>query len=545
MIPSVARLADLVRCDRLRALFGSLVTCLLATLCSTAAGVVVISDGFGDADINNVNGIEDVDVSVQGGLGSTTYIPGRVFIDGMSGEPTNMELDAPLDAADTGIRWIQMRGFTGAVDTEHPGAGSSKPSIRIVDDSQGAMLETKPTSEPGGLGIAAINSGYAMSWESRGGGSTAAGFFDRTIALGPQVDDEVKVSFDFRVWRDSPNLNGSNPNNVPTGLGSLRFGIFQDTDNQLGQTNPFAGRQVDENGDPLSDPTNSLTPGDLTDSFRPAVWGQDEGLFEGNLVNAGAGFDIGTVGDNGWTAQVPLGDSAPPVLRNGSSARIREEVQTDRILQGQDVQTIAQPQDTTPEDPFNPTFDFVNMATHKVYHIELSLKRATDTDPGDTITATLTVTDVATQQVYTLSGTEDFSDPLTGGIQSDSWDYFALRNDGSGAAEFDFLLDNFKVELFGSNVPTALPGDFNGDMVVDAADYTLWRDNLGAASDSVINGAGDGVDGVTAADYAVWRGNYGASASIAFDAASAPEPSCLVLLSALAAWSVNAVRRRP
>ncbi|TWT32305.1 hypothetical protein KOR34_40670 [Posidoniimonas corsicana] len=82
----------------------------------------------------------------------------------------------------------------------------------------------------------------------------------------------------------------------------------------------------------------------------------------------------------------------------------------------------------------------------------------------------------------------------------------------------------------------ALAGDFNGDGVVDAADYTVWRDNLGG-DDAIFfgNSNNDGV--IDAADYAIWTGNYGSV--LAAPAPSAglgvvPEPAALTLLGSLA-----------
>ncbi|TWT33916.1 PEP-CTERM motif protein [Posidoniimonas corsicana] len=51
-------------------------------------------------------------------------------------------------------------------------------------------------------------------------------------------------------------------------------------------------------------------------------------------------------------------------------------------------------------------------------------------------------------------------------------------------------------------------GDFNADGSVDAADYTVWRDNLGEDA-GVLNGNGSGAATVTQADYDLWRANYG------------------------------------
>ncbi|WP_425396050.1 hypothetical protein [Aeoliella sp.] len=58
-----------------------------------------------------------------------------------------------------------------------------------------------------------------------------------------------------------------------------------------------------------------------------------------------------------------------------------------------------------------------------------------------------------------------------------------------------------------------LPGDFNADGQVNIADYTLWRNNLGAADESAINDNGDG-GGITTSDYDLWKANFGATGGI-------------------------------
>lgn len=55
-----------------------------------------------------------------------------------------------------------------------------------------------------------------------------------------------------------------------------------------------------------------------------------------------------------------------------------------------------------------------------------------------------------------------------------------------------------------------LKGDYNFDNVVDAADYTVWRDSLGSTSNLAADGDHNGV--VDAGDHAVWAANYGATA---------------------------------
>ena len=56
-----------------------------------------------------------------------------------------------------------------------------------------------------------------------------------------------------------------------------------------------------------------------------------------------------------------------------------------------------------------------------------------------------------------------------------------------------------------------VPGDYNGDAIVDAADYTVWRDTLGSTTDLRANGDDSGASAgkIDAADYAVWKNNFG------------------------------------
>ena len=78
---------------------------------------------------------------------------------------------------------------------------------------------------------------------------------------------------------------------------------------------------------------------------------------------------------------------------------------------------------------------------------------------------------------------------------------------------------------------TPLPGDFNGDGTVGAADYTMWQGSLGSMTDLAADGDASGTVG--AGDYAVWKANFGQTAgpgSSAFDNAAVPEPATMVLL---------------
>ncbi|TWT77248.1 hypothetical protein Pla123a_19050 [Posidoniimonas polymericola] len=77
----------------------------------------------------------------------------------------------------------------------------------------------------------------------------------------------------------------------------------------------------------------------------------------------------------------------------------------------------------------------------------------------------------------------------------------------------------------------AIPGDFNGDLVVNGADYTIWRDNLDG-DESALGGAGDGSGIVDGEDYDLWVSNYGGPATppgVGFTA-SVPSPPAAWLI---------------
>ena len=80
----------------------------------------------------------------------------------------------------------------------------------------------------------------------------------------------------------------------------------------------------------------------------------------------------------------------------------------------------------------------------------------------------------------------------------------------------------------------AVLGDYNANGIVDAADYVVWRNSLGATG-SGLAADGNGDQMVTQLDYDLWKANFGTMAGDAGGAEAsltpspAPEPSAILL----------------
>lgn len=90
--------------------------------------------------------------------------------------------------------------------------------------------------------------------------------------------------------------------------------------------------------------------------------------------------------------------------------------------------------------------------------------------------------------------------------------------------------------------PPGLTGDYNGDNSVDAADYTVWRNNVGNPGNTLQNrDPANGTDVVGPDDYDSWKENFGAGGGGSLVPA-VPEPSALCLM-LVALGFMAAVRR--
>ena len=82
---------------------------------------------------------------------------------------------------------------------------------------------------------------------------------------------------------------------------------------------------------------------------------------------------------------------------------------------------------------------------------------------------------------------------------------------------------------FSAPASIELPGDYNNDHVVDAADYTVWRNQLG--SEIALPNETETPGNVTVEDFNVWRSHFGDSQATAVGTAarSIPEPGTWLL----------------
>jgi hypothetical protein len=123
---------------------------------------------------------------------------------------------------------------------------------------------------------------------------------------------------------------------------------------------------------------------------------------------------------------------------------------------------------------------------------------------------------------FTPSGGQQFTILTAGSIIDNG---FVLT--GSAASLFNMVVSGTSVML----QAIGLAGDYNHNGIVDAADYTIWRDTLGSTTDLRANGDNTGASAgkIDQADYNVWKANFGNHAGSGAGATtSVPEPATLL-----------------
>jgi len=150
------------------------------------------------------------------------------------------------------------------------------------------------------------------------------------------------------------------------------------------------------------------------------------------------------------------------------------------------------------------------------------------------ITSPLTTVSVEEIQLFTVNGSGVETDvelrTLVGGGRTDL--RLGQRPDGE-----IYIMTKTDGWIRLLTAEPELPGDYDHDGLVDAADYTVWRDRLGQTSVTPYTGPdGDGDGQISAADYTVWKSHFGtaagsgATASAGDPAEAVPEPAAIVIL---------------
>jgi GH35 family endo-1,4-beta-xylanase len=128
------------------------------------------------------------------------------------------------------------------------------------------------------------------------------------------------------------------------------------------------------------------------------------------------------------------------------------------------------------------------------------------------------------------------ADATKGGVNSSPWTTdVTLPVAADGTVDLTGFYGDYTVSVDGKTVPLSLlkgtsaysltiaVGDYNSDGVVDAADYTVWRDTLGSTTDLRADGNGNGV--IDNSDFDAWVARFGnVYSSGAGSAAVVPEP---------------------
>jgi hypothetical protein len=113
-----------------------------------------------------------------------------------------------------------------------------------------------------------------------------------------------------------------------------------------------------------------------------------------------------------------------------------------------------------------------------------------------------------------------------------------------------WMQDNTAEELFQLDFYVSLPGDYNDDFTVNAADYTVWRNTLHQNVTPGEEADGDRDGEITQNDFQIWKSHYG-DVAVGFGAgagaesigSTVPEPGTAALL-ALGVAVAGALRAR-
>ena len=127
----------------------------------------------------------------------------------------------------------------------------------------------------------------------------------------------------------------------------------------------------------------------------------------------------------------------------------------------------------------------------------------------------------------------DFTDPNT------AWTLTANSSPGFSPVITELRLQSLyeanytvgNIQIGSANLFFGIPGDFDGNGVVDGADFQMWQ-------------RGESPNPMSTSDLADWEANYGVTMPLTATAASVPEPASYVLALAAVIVACQHARHR-
>jgi endonuclease I len=204
---------------------------------------------------------------------------------------------------------------------------------------------------------------------------------------------------------------------------------------------------------------------------------------------------------------------------------------------------------TVTQGSADPTFDFsmFDFGTNPSFTASLDFDSVTPSGNSDVLTTNL----AASAGVLTIGGglSHAFSamlDTATAGIYSTTYSLL-LSDENIAGAENNKPLT---LTLMATIAAAALTGDYNGDGIVDAADYTVWRDTFGTTVTAHSGADGDGDGMIDDGDFQAWIDHFGqtlpgsGAGAFAGGSGAVPEPGGMFLFAIGAALAFGGAASR-
>lgn len=567
---------------------GSLLSTLLLDVGSQGTSTVnVLNDGFievnGQLQVNSQGSIVVTDGMLR--VGNNANVDGgslQIATAGTLDLGAGRTLTASDNASLTFVGYTIDNTSTIAVQSSsdllaeelHLGSAASAGTLNI--DGLGSSVNLTSTTTPSSVGRA-VGEGNAVLNLSNNG-ELIAGVSG--ITINPTATVNVNSGADFETSGPLTidggvfNVSGKGSaikvlNSAPFTLGGPSSATLNILDKSTVRTSS-AGLSINAGGE--VNVTGAGAGGD-----RSFLFADGDVVVDGGTLNVGAFADFFLIGGDTLTArnnaQVDFGDvqeintGETIIVESGASltAETFELTSTGTMtLTGGTI--VADTIDNSAGGAFN--FAGGQLSTD-TYTGNL-VNQAGTLAPGDDATAPATGTTAisgdyeqqasatlaidlnAQHDQVTVAGTAtlagDIEVALVAGFTPQPTDTFTVVSAGTLSGQFDnaapgqqliesgglatYEVSYTATEVVLSDFASIVAGDFNDDGTVDIADYTVWRDNLGAADESALNGNGTGDGVIDESDYALWQTFFGLTAPASLNASQAqvPEPSTLILI---------------